>query len=286
MVDTARSTLLYVLVVGLIAYVAFLVAQATWLFATEKGVAPMVLPNTSQQQVEQVKDRAVSIPGFQLFGRFGAKPVVVKEEKPKEAPKTRLRLRLQGVFTAERSEDSGAIIEELGKKSAYYRVGDTIPGNAKLEEVYPDRVLLRRSGKLETLLFEEKKSSGKTTIAKTNKPDRPVKKTAKKEKELIKSPEQFMEVATQRLAQNPEAALTSVGLAEAQDGSGYVYNGNNPMLAGLNLKKGDIIRSVNGHNLGDIQKDKELLQSLYEQGSLEVEVMRNGTSFYVNYPLR
>jgi len=38
--------------------------------------------------------------------------------------------------------------------------------------------------------------------------------------------------------------------------------------------------------LGDVKKDKNLMKSLYEQGNLEVEVVRDGASFYINYPLR
>jgi general secretion pathway protein C len=44
--------------------------------------------------------------------------------------------------------------------------------------------------------------------------------------------------------------------------------------------------SVNGHTLGNLKQDKDVMQSLYEQGNVEVEVVRDGASFYVNYPLR
>jgi general secretion pathway protein C len=58
------------------------------------------------------------------------------------------------------------------------------------------------------------------------------------------------------------------------------------MLSGLNLQKGDVLMSVNGHTLGNLKQDKDVMQSLYEQGNVEVEVVRDGASFYVNYPLR
>ena len=47
-----------------------------------------------------------------------------------------------------------------------------------------------------------------------------------------------------------------------------------------------MIRSVNGHTLGDVNKDKEMMREIYQQGSVEVEVVRDGASFFVNYPLR
>ena len=37
--------------------------------------------------------------------------------------------------------------------------------------------------------------------------------------------------------------------------------------------------------LGDIEQDKEMMSTIYQQGSIEVEVVRDGASFFVNYPL-
>lgn len=266
----------------LVVYGAWLSSQLTWfLLDSDSSTVMLVSQNDSAPKANKsAVHRSVS--GLNLFGKEGLKPVV-KKDVPTQAPKTRLRLKLKGVFTAEQGGESGAIVEEQGKSADYYRIGDTLPGNAILEEVYSDRILLRRSGKLEALYFEEASSKGETRIAKTEKPKRPAKNSSKK-RPKIESPEQFMEEATRQLAENPEQALQSVGLAPSEEG--YVYQGNNPMLSGLNLRKGDVIRSVNGHTLGDIRKDKELMQSLYEQGSLDVEVVRDGASFYINYPLR
>jgi general secretion pathway protein C len=159
-----------------------------------------------------------------------------------------------------------------------------LPGNASLEEVYEDRVLLRRNGRLETLSFDEKGLDAESLITRQEKP-KPIQNTSVSNNDVIvKTPEQFIDEATRQISENPEQALKSVGLNASSDG--YVYQGGNPMLSGLNLKKGDVIRSVNGHALGDVKKDKNLMKSLYEQGNLEVEVVRDGASFYINYPLR
>ena len=170
----------------------------------------------------------------------------------------------------------------MGKGAEYYSIGSVLPGNATLEEVYKDRVLLRRNGRLETLSFNEKALDSESVIAKTSKPKPSV--NTQGNNLAVKTPEQFIDEATRQISENPELALKSVGLNASNDG--YVYQGGNPMLSGLNLKKGDVIRSVNGHTLGDVKKDKNLMKSLYEQGMLEVEVVRNGASFYINYPLR
>lgn len=267
-------------VIVLTIYLAYLVAHLFWFSLDDQSAEHIALPQQSATSSGNTNSKPQrNLAGYQLFGRQGAVKKVEKKEV-KEAPKTSLRLVLKGVFTGDQSSDSGAIIEEMGRKSDYYRVGDSVPGNAILEEVLDDRVLLRRNGRLETLAFEDKLKSG-SSIAKVEQP----KPKARPDRGQVNTPEDFLEVATERLAKDPENALRSVGLS-SNEGGGYVYQGKNPLLSGMNLKKGDVIMSVNGHTLGDVQKDRALMKSLYEQGSLEVEVIRDGASFYINYPLR
>jgi general secretion pathway protein C len=243
----------------------------------------LVLPSKTfiEQKNEKTSVRLLST--FHLFGEAGK-----ITEKPKNetivAPKTNLRLVLTGVFTAKDGGPSGAIIEEIGKSAEYYGLGSVLPGNATLEEVYEDRVLLRRNGRLEALSFDEKGLDSDSQITKQEKPKPPSDRVTRNDDLNVKTPEQFIDEATRQISENPEQALKSVGLNASAEG--YVYQGGNPMLSGLNLKKGDVIRSVNGHALGDVKKDKNLMKSLYEQGSLEVEIVRDGASFYINYPLR
>ena len=282
-VDTKVITKLqHSLLVLLVIYVAFLSSKGVWFFVSPQMNGVVLLPSQGYVEKTKTHGRAIQLSGFHLFGESG-KVAVKKVQQQKAAPKTRLRLMLKGVFTSTQAAKSGAIIEEIGKKADYYSVGDTLPGNATLEEVYSDRVLLRANGRLETLSFDDdKKMSGLSKVAKVTKS---IKKKRKDARGNINTPEEFIDEASRRLADNPEKALSSVGLS-ASAGGGYTYQGGNPMLSGMNLKKGDVIRSVNGHPLGDVKKDKKLMKSFYDQGSLEVEVMRDGASFYINYPLR
>lgn len=272
------------LIVALLVYAAFIAAGLFWYALAPSDDSVLILPEQAVSASKaKSQGRDLRLPDYHLFGEVGRAVPVKKQEKPKEAPKTSLRLALKGVFTSEQPGASGAIVEEIGRKTDYYGIGDTLPGNATLEEVYNDRILLKRNGRLETLAFEEKLlGKSQSRIAKVE----PVKPKADPKERVtrVETPKQFMQEATERLREDPVSALGSVGLKASSEG--YVYQGGNPMLTGLNMKKGDVIRSVNGHSLGDIQQDKELMNSLYEQGSLEVEVMRDGASFYINYPLR
>ena len=254
-------------------YVAYLCASLIW-FVVEEPQPAMPISFSKDGDSSQARQVLRPVDRYHLFGRPGAAQVVA--EAPKEAPKTRLRLLLKGVFTGEDGGRSGAIIEEIGKSAEYYKLGDSLPGNVKLAEVYADRVILDRAGNYEALFFEE---SSKASVISA------VVSQPRRKAGNVRTPEDFIEEATARLSENPEQALNSVGLG-VSDGGGYVFKGNNPMLAGMNLKKGDVIRSVNGHTLGDVNKDKEMMREIYQQGSVEVEVVRDGASFFVNYPLR
>lgn len=267
-----RITMLVVALFTL--YLSYLCAQLIWVgLESPQRELPQSFANSANSGASSKRVQR-SVERYHLFGEAGK--AVVVSEKPKDAPKTRLRLTLKGVFTAQDVSESGAIIAETGKSSEYYRIGEELPGNVRLAEVYPDHVLLDRAGNYESLYFDEKTASSQ--IAK-------VPQKTKRRSNDVSTPEDFIEEATARLSENPTRALASVGLGVAE-GGGYVFQGNNPMLSGMNLQKGDVIRSVNGHSLGDLEQDKKMMGSLYHQGSVEVEVVRDGASFFVNYPLR
>ena len=48
---------------------------------------------------------------------------------------------------------ASALIEGPNRKTRNYRVDEEVPGGAILKQVYPDRVVLERSGNLENLIF-------------------------------------------------------------------------------------------------------------------------------------
>ncbi len=79
--------------------------------------------------------------------------------------------------------------------------------------------------------------------------------------QTAESPDIYLEDARARLDSEGVAALATYGLQPAEDRSGYVYDGSNAMLNAVNLRPGDIITSVNGQPLGDIEQDKQLLDS-------------------------
>jgi general secretion pathway protein C len=260
------------LLAGLVIYLGVVMANATWLFDWKDNpvaVAP-----------------AAGSPGSQAFGSFGSYPMAsyeffgrpempgeVAEAVKRSAPETGLRLRLEGVLVGQHPEASGAIVAGSNGETAWYRVGDLLPGNAELAEVEPGRILIRRGGRYESLTFEEDDTS--TMVA----------EVAREPAES--SPEAFLENAREQLDSAGAAALTPYGLSPVDDsgGSGYVYNGSNAMLNAVNLKAGDVITAINGQRLGDVQQDRSLLESWRGQASLDIEIERDGSFLTISYAI-
>lgn len=113
------------------------------------------VPDVAVKQITPSNDqREYTVAEFNLFGEENAAPRVV-EETPKDLPETRLRLTLTGVLAGRKEELAGALIEGPDRSTDYYKIGDSLPGNAELHKIYPDRVVVKRSGRLENLYFPE-----------------------------------------------------------------------------------------------------------------------------------
>ena len=146
-----------VIILLLLSYIAYLFAQLTWLGLSESsynaGVELSTSSSASMTPQKQVSVQAVK--SLNLFGVFSQNKVEkVAELVIEDAPETRLKLTLTGVVASNDKATAGAIIESSGKQETY-SIGENIKGTrAVLEDVYNDRVLLKVSGRLETLMFE------------------------------------------------------------------------------------------------------------------------------------
>lgn len=94
------------------------------------------------------------ITGSYLFGQLEG-----QSASGQNIPVTRLQLKLRGAFTSTNPELASAIIEGPDGVTRAYKVGGRLYGQAQLKEVFADRVVLSRSGQLETLYFPTLQSS-------------------------------------------------------------------------------------------------------------------------------
>jgi len=260
------------LLAGLVIYLGVVMANATWLFAWKDKPVAVAPAAGAPGSPAFGSSNSYPMASYEFFGRPET-PGGVAEAVKRSAPETGLRLRLAGVLVGQRPEASGAIVAGSNGETAWYRVGDLLPGNAELAEVEPGRILIRRGGRYESLTFEEDDTS--TMVA----------EVAREPAES--SPEAFLEGARQQLDSAGAAALTPYGLSPVDDngGSGYVYNGSSAMLNAVNLKAGDVITAINGQRLGDVQQDRSLLESWRGQASLDIEIERDGSILTISYAI-
>ncbi len=261
------------LLILLVVYLAVELARVTWLFAWQDRPVPEIYGQASAEADGRQGVHLAPIAGYELFGRPESQTGVADVVR-RSAPETGLRLRLEGVLIGQRPEDSGAIVAGSNGETEYYRVGDTLPGNAELAEVEADRVLIRRGGRYESLAFEEDLGV-EGMLAETP------------QAEPAESPEAFLANARAQLDVEGAAALSVYGLSPAGDAgqSGYVYDGSNAMLNAVNLRPGDVITAVNGQRLGDIEQDKALLDDWRSQPRLDIEIERDGSLLTVSYAI-
>ncbi|MGQ7275875.1 type II secretion system protein N [Marinobacter sp. V034] len=266
---TLSRGLANVLLIALVVYFAWVIGRLTWIVAwTDVGASPVPMAQGVTSGAVASQDPLSSI---YLFGRPDAGAPVAEAER-RAAPETNLRLKLEGVLVAEQSENSGAIVAGTDGTTAYYRVSEVMPGNVELVEVESHRILIRRNGQVESLAFED--GDVDMMVAQVDEPD-------------VSSPDAFVDAARQQLETQGDAALMKYGLRAVESGQseGYVYDGSSAMLNALNLKAGDVITAINGQALGDLDQDRELLNSWRDFPQINLEIARGGARFTVTYAL-
>ena len=142
---------------GLLVLAAWLCARLVWQFMAPppKSPAPVRASPTGTAQLHQ-RPPAEQIAAAHLFGQAaasgtggGAAGGVGNGEK---APETTLDLKLLGVAAGKDGAKSQAIIASgTTHEEKTYSVGDSLPGNAVIRQVLPDRVIIAHNGRLEML---------------------------------------------------------------------------------------------------------------------------------------
>ena len=234
-----------------------------------------------------------------LFGDAGAGPATEENNLP--AVETRLPLELLGVFVADRPEESAAIVAQKGRAGLLYTVGETLPGNAALAEVHADHIVLRRAGARETLRFPQLTDNAPVPdSAPSSNPavtgqggEEKVRITApfRQEEAASPSPREFVENFRERMDEDPQALLKEIGISPVNQGDaeGYRLDSaavNSPYLSRTGLQPGDVVLSINGQPVGNIEQDRRQLDNILAQGSARIEVQRGTRRFFVTASLK
>ena len=277
---------LCVMVVG----IGFTLANAWFFF-----LADPALPQTSARTLDPAaEDRAVPIAevsALHLFGRprasAGGAAGIAATESLRD---TRLSLELVGVFVATHADESLALIAQKGRDPEDYAPGDRLPGNARLVDVYWNRVVISRAGQHELIRFEHDTGN----IQRSNVPARggTAPQAAVPQAAVVESArpqpatphaEQAVSRYREAFEQSPERVLADAGVALAPDREGYVVGAlaDLPELSHTGLQAGDRILSVNGLAVGDPGADRLKIEDFLANGAARLEIQRGDRRFVV-----
>lgn len=251
------------------------------------AIAPISATAATSRPTLDKTQLSRQIAAVHLFGNAAAAPVAKKEEKAQPIVKTKLNLKLQGVFAYEPQERAIAIINTGGSEEAAFKVGETIIGQTKLKAVYPDRVILDNRGREEVLELPE----NSTPIAVRQ----PVQQQQTQSRQPVNNGQPVDLPTTpgalrDTLAKNPSLLGRVVAAEPYQENGklrGYrITPKQNPeILEAQGIIAGDIITRVNNIELNSQKQGIRALRNAVKAQSLEVTVLRDGVEIPLSISL-
>lgn len=226
----------------------------------------------------QKKSDGGAIAASHLFGIYTASaPISASVEN---APDTHLNLTLMGIFAGTTARESRALIAQQGGAEEPHAIGDDVARGVTLQAIFPDRVILQRDGRLETLRLERDKPGSSEVpyqplAADTNAAAGSVQELAKIRDLVLKDPSKASEYIRVQPA-NQSGQLRGYRVYPGRDRS--VFN-----TAGL--RPGDLVTAVNGVELNDAGRALQLLGELAQTTQLNLTIERGGQSQSINLSL-
>lgn len=273
----------------LVIWIASQLATLTWgFFAPAEETAPAVVETaaTPVQRNEEL-DLIRQIPGWHLMGVVSQLAAPVKEAAPIEAPDTRLKLVLRGAFSSDDPEHARAIIADPRGKEDQYAIGDNLPGNAELSEVHPDRVILKRNGRYETLRLPQDPQQKSITVSATKTSLR----SAVPQPQARTTPAQRLQAISQRVRQNPVSLYEVVRPVPKQDEEGNIIGyvlqpgRDRELFEHLGLQAGDVVVQINDLKLDNAANSAQALKSVQNGQEVTMTVLRDGQEQVVSFSL-
>lgn len=273
-------------VVGLILLIAYLTAQITWMLLSppQALVLAPAKASASGSARPAAANYAGQIAASQLFGK--ATKVAKSEAKPIDAPETRQNLKLRGIYSKDDEEQGYALISSGSGAEKLYRVGEMLPGNSKLSSVFPDRVMLERAGKFETLrMLQTKLTGGGVQINRS-----PSRSQGRKVSKKFKSNSDVGRLR-EEILKNPAKLTKFVNAVPARENGKFVgfkivQKKSHPAFKELDLRSGDVVTAVNGIMIDSPQKGFQVLQKLRNAKQFDVTLKRGGQVMQLSHSIQ
>ena len=274
---TKRITLL--LNVVLVVLLAHRLAGLTWLIVPQPAQQPAPPPATTAPNASRGNQGGAAyqrIAQWHLFGKPA--PMAQQPKAPVNAPETRLNLTLHGILYNDDPSQARAIIAPNNGKEQAYKVEDDLPGGARIDAIYPNKVMLLRNGQYETLTLPEDKVEGAETTSRNAPPPDAGNVNSNLPNGNVN---EVLANVRQNIVDHPQDIQQYVQFQPYTSNGRYagvrVMPGTNPQLFNLTgLQPGDVITSVNNIALDNPDKGFQALEFLAQAQEVNLTVLRNG----------
>lgn len=282
--------------IALILLLAWIAARATWTFLAgepgpaDPGEAAMPAPAPVQRAPRY---NPAQIAAFHLFGE-ASKVEQVEVQVPVDAPDTSLQLTLSGVLASDDPKEARAIVADARREEKHYALGDPLPGGAKLREIHPDRIILERAGRFETLRLPKDDGPGGrgVSVVSYSPPDDsgvPVDYTDDMSASDVDRSEALQRYR-EEIASQPATFMNYVRATPAREDGRFVgfrlQPGREPgVLDQLGLRPGDVVTSINGVQIDNPAKGMQAMRELGDGEDINVTLLRDGEEMSLNFQL-
>ena len=247
----------------LVVMIAYQLAGITW--SLVPGAPPTLATRSVASKTAERPTDLTKLTNSHLFGEARADTTPVVETV--DAPDTSLSLSLTGILAG--GPKGSAIISANRGQERTYHVGDSVDNadGATLHSVEPDRVLLDRNGKLETLRLPQQLSSATPRTTSPLLPPAAAQPAGSLRQVISENASRLTDVV--RLAPHvQEGKVVGFRVNPGRDRATFEQ---------LGLQAGDVVTDINGTVLDDPSQGLQVFESLGEATQANVTVLREGT---------
>lgn len=262
---------------GMLLLLTASLAQWTWLM-----IKPPLPPLMVAPPAPPTAANAFSLQPLLAAHLFGQVSQELSGRRLDNLPISSLNLVLAGVIAS--SAGGYALISANGQPQEPFAVGQTITESAVLQAVYPDRVVIRRNGALESLLLEGADNSqppldvAMFDVSQTG---------GVSSGEVVRETgaNQYTVARDQLAAQMRTPDFLKQATLVPSRGGGFLVRQIQPgsLYEKLGMRAGDIIKSVNGQPINTAEDAIRLYQQMSSISSVQMEITRGGKSESLYY---
>lgn len=211
------------------------------------------------------------IKNAKFFGSIGPK---IQQTSTPIKTQTKLPLVLIGTFLEDKDRPYTIIEDDKKKVQDVFNIGDMVFGDAKVVNIFSDKVEIHRNGQIEYLTLDDGPSSPTANDANPN-----VTEFAVDGAELDTALKNLPSLLTQARAVPYFKDGKAIGLRMFSITSGSLYEK-------VGLQNGDILKNINGNSLSDISQAMRLFETLKQDKSINVTLERNREEKEFHYQIK